>query len=96
MPVSRRGFRFPLEPLMAFALGAVVLVVSVSAAKTLQVEANHMRWNNHDAVLNSAVAWQEQRDGHWVTVVLATDRAVAPEAIAPGADPGALMESAKA
>jgi len=90
------GFRFPPEPLLTFAFGALLFVVSVSAAKTLQVEANHMRWNNHDAVLNSAVAWQEQRDGHWVTIVLATDRVVTPQSIAPGVDPAALMESAKA
>ena len=55
-----------------------------------------MRWSNHDAVLANVVAWQEQRDGHWVTMVLATDRAVAPQAIAPGVEPDALMESAKA
>jgi hypothetical protein len=96
MPASRQGFRFRLEPLIACALGAFVLVVSVSAAKTLQVEANHMRWNNHDAVLNNAVAWQEERDGHWVTMVLATDRVVTPQSIVPGVQPDALMESAKA
>src|SRR5262245_13993229 len=96
MAGPRPGFRFPLEPLIAFGLAALLFVVSVSAAKTLQVEANHMRWNNHDAVLNNAVAWQEQRDGHWVTMVLATDRVVTPQSIAPGVDPAALMESAKA
>ena len=95
MAGPRPGFRFPLEPLIAFGLAALLFVVSVSAAKTLQVEANHMRWNNHDAVLNNAVAWQEQRDGHWVTMVLVTDRAVPPESIKPGVAPDALMENTK-
>ena len=95
MSGSRLGFRFPLKPLIAFALSALVFVVSLSAAKTPQVEANHMRWKNHDAVLSNAVAWQEQRDGHWVTMVLVTDRAVAPQSITPGIEPDALMESTK-
>jgi hypothetical protein len=95
MGFSRLGVRFALEPLIAFALAVLLFVVSVSAAKTLQVEANHMRWNKHDAVLNNAVAWQEQRDGHWVTMVLVTDRAVTPESIAPGVEADALMERTK-
>src|SRR5262249_46701178 len=87
--------RFPLEPVIAFAFASVLFAVSVFAAKTLQVEANHMRWNKHDAILNNAVAWQEQRDGHWVTMVLVTDRAVTPESITPGVEPDALMERTK-
>jgi len=95
MSGSRPGFRLPLEPLIAIAFAAVLYVVSVSAAKTLQVEANHMRWKNHDVVLNNSVAWQAQRDGHWITMVLVTDKVVPPQSITPGVEPDALMESAK-
>jgi hypothetical protein len=62
------------------------------AEKTSQVAANHMRWENHDAVLTHAIAWQEARDGHWVTVVLLTDRAVPPGTLAVGKEPGAVLE----
>src|SRR5262245_6864440 len=95
MAGPRPGFRFPLEPLIAFGLAALLFVVSVSAAKALQVESNRMRGNNHDAVLNNAVAGQEQRHGHRVTMVLVTDRAVPPESIKPGVAPDALMENTK-
>jgi hypothetical protein len=96
MAASFQGFRLQREPLISFALGAFVFVVAVSAAKTPQVEPNHMRWSNHDAVLNNAVAWQEEQDGHWVTMVLATDRVVPPQSIKAGVQPDALMEGAKA
>ena len=53
-----------------------------------------MRWKDHDAVLNDAVAWQEQRDGHWVTVVLLTDRPVPRGLLVPGKQPSRVMEEA--
>ena len=38
---------------------------------------NLMRWEKHDAVLNNAVAWQQEDvDKRWVTFVLLTDRPV--------------------
>lgn len=75
--------------------GLALLPFDAAAQKTRQVDANHMRWNNHDAVLAHAVAWQEERDGHWVTVVLLTDRPVAPAALVAGAMPPALMEESQ-
>jgi hypothetical protein len=48
------------------------------------------------AVLAHAVAWQEERDGHWVTVVLLTDRPVAPTALVAGTTPHQLMEKSQA
>jgi hypothetical protein len=62
------------------------------ANKTVQVEDNHMRWENHDAALTNAIAWQEERDGHWVTVVLLTDRPVPSTTVSPGKQPSQLME----
>ena len=78
-------------------LFAVFLFLSLPAvgAKTSQVEANHMRWENHDAVLANAIAWQEERAGQWVTVVLLTDRPVPREALVAGTQPGDLMEATK-
>ena len=66
------------------------------SAKSAQVEPHHMRWSDHDSVLANAVAWQEERDGHWVTVVLLTDRPVPPASIAADAAAAALMTEAKA
>jgi hypothetical protein len=78
-------------------LTALALLPAAAAAqKTSQVAPNHMRWSNHDAVLAHAVAWQEERDGHWVTVVLLTDRPVAPTALVPGTTPHQLMEKSQA
>jgi hypothetical protein len=77
-------------------VAACVIGVTVYAAKSPQVEPNHMRWKNHDAILNNAVAWQEERDGRWVTVVVLTDRPIAPASVAPGKAPSQLMEEAKA
>ncbi len=51
-----------------------------------------MRWANHDAVLSNAIAWQEERDGYWVTVVLLTDRPIPREIVLPGKSPSELME----
>jgi len=62
------------------------------ADKTSQVGANHMRWENHDALLTNAIAWQEERDDHWVTVVLLTDRPVPPATLVVGKEPSAVME----
>jgi hypothetical protein len=75
---------------------AVLAVVPPAAAqKVSQVAPNHMRWNNHDAVLAHAVAWQEERDRHWVTVVLLTDRPVAPAALVAGTTAHQLMEQSQ-
>jgi hypothetical protein len=42
-----------------------------------QTASNLMRWEKHDAMLNNAVAWQQEDvDKHWVTFVLLTDRPV--------------------
>ncbi len=44
---------------------------------------NLMRWEKHDAVLNNAVAWQQEDvDKRWVTFVLLTDRPVPPGLLA--------------
>jgi hypothetical protein len=77
-------------------VGALSLSASAAAQETPQVDANHMRWENHDAVLTNAVAWQEERDGHWVTVVLLTDRPVPHEALVQGKAPGDLLTEANA
>lgn len=66
-----------------------------SAQQTSQVELNHMRWNNHNAVIAHSIAWQEQREGHWVTVVLLTDRAVPRTAVVAGKSASDLMTEAK-
>jgi len=64
--------------------------------KRSQVETGHMRWADHDSVLSNAVAWQEERDGHWVTVVLLTDQPVPAASIADDATATALMTQSKA
>lgn len=66
------------------------------AGKTPQVEANHMRWENHDALLGNAIAWQEERGGRWVTVVLLTDRPIPRESIGPSHSTSDAVEAAKA
>jgi hypothetical protein len=66
------------------------------AAKVPQIEANRMRWEMREAVLNHAIAWQEDRGGRWVTVVLLTDRAIKREALAPDMSADSAMEAAKA
>jgi hypothetical protein len=83
-------------PALIVLTASVLMPITFAAQKTSQVVANHMRWKNHDAVLTNAVAWQEERDGHWVTVVLLTDRPVAPAALTPGVTPDALMEQSQA
>jgi hypothetical protein len=55
-----------------------------------------MRWKSHDAVLGSAIAWQEERGGRWVTVVLLTDRPVPRESIGPGQSIDDAVSAAKA
>lgn len=100
MPGSRRcgGLRRGRFVGAAVVAGLSLLPMAAAAQtqKTSQVAANHMRWNNHDAVLANAIAWQEERDGHWVTVVLLTDRPVAPAALTAGTTPHDLMEQSQA
>jgi hypothetical protein len=76
---------------------AVLLFVPapVWAAKVPQVEANHMRWENHDVVLGNAIAWQEELEGRWVTVVLLTDRPVPRESVGPGLSTSDAVTAAK-
>ena len=82
--------RFPLLFVVAIvAFGAAAVAMPQKAS---QVATNHMRWKNHDAVLSNAMAWQEERDGHWVTVVLLSDRPVTRKA---GVPPQDLMEQGK-
>jgi hypothetical protein len=84
-----RAFRRAVLTILLFA------PVPAWAAKKPQVQANHMRWENHDAVLANAVAWQEERDGQWVTVVLLTDAPVPRGSLVPGKRPDDLMEETK-
>src|ERR1700752_4237992 len=77
------------------ALGALPLLSAPAGGqKTAQVAANHMRWNNNDAALENAIAWQEEGDGHWVTVVLLTDQPI-PPALVTGKSAHDLMEETK-
>jgi hypothetical protein len=94
IPLARRiGF-----PTLIIAIGFASLAPTVAAqqkTKSSQVAANHMRWKNHDAVLANAIAWQEARDGQWVTVVLLTDKPIPKGAATPGKSASDLMEENK-
>lgn len=82
---------------LRWTLAAALLLVHVPlwAAKVPQVEANHMRWESHEAVLGNAIAWQQELDGRWVTVVLLTDRPVPRESVGPGLSTGDAVKAAK-
>ena len=75
---------------------AVLLVglVLAQGARNPQVEAGHMRWNNVDAVLSHSVAWQEEQDGRWVTVVVLSDKQVDPSLVEPGKPAPEVMREA--
>ncbi|MEO7158006.1 MAG: hypothetical protein ABI039_10610 [Vicinamibacterales bacterium] len=91
--VAFRNTRWAL--LTGIALACLPLMsATASGQKASQVVANHMRWNNHDAVLAHAIAWQEERDGRWVTVVLLTDQPIAP-AVVVNKTPHEIMEETK-
>lgn len=83
-------------PATAQAMGSPNASATNASLKSSQVEPDHMRWSDHDAILSNAVAWQEERDGRWVTVVLLTDRPVPPTSISADATPTSLMTEAKA
>lgn len=83
---------------VALFIGIALLLTPSSAAraaKNAQVESGHMRWQDHDAVLSNGVAWQEERNGEWVTVVLLTDKAVPRGVIAAGKPAAEIMQEAK-
>jgi hypothetical protein len=80
----------------AFAAAMFLVHPPVWAAKVAQVEPNHMRFENHETVLGHAIAWQQELSGHWVTVVLLTDRPVPTESIGPGASIDDAVLAAKA
>jgi hypothetical protein len=72
---------FPNSPLTRrVALVALALPICASGpCFSAAAVPNELRWDGHAAVLQHAVAWQqEDRDGRWVTFVLLTDRPVPP------------------
>ena len=80
-------------------LAALLLVAPpawAATARVPQVEANHMRWEKSDVVLSHAIAWQEERGGSWVTVVLLTDKPIVRQSIGPGKGADEAVEKAKA
>jgi hypothetical protein len=81
---------------LALIANLLFVVLPASGAKVPQVDANHLRWEKHDAVLSQATAWQEERSGSWVTVVLLTDRPVPREALGPGRSTDDAVIEAKA
>lgn len=78
------------------ALLAALALSACAAADNVPIAANHMRWEGHEAVLDHALAWQQEKDGHWVTFVLLTDRPISADLVARTDDPGELAEKAGA
>ncbi len=77
-------------------IAMLVFPPPVWAAKVAQVEPNHLRFESHEMVLGSAIAWQQELGGRWVTVVLLTDRPIPPESIGPGTSWDEAVLAAKA
>jgi hypothetical protein len=82
---------------MNLVIGSILLLALPAwAAKIPQIEPGHMRAENHDTVLNQAIAWQQEMDKQWVTFVLVTDRPIPPASVGPDKSTDNAMETAKA
>lgn len=66
-----------VSSMIRIAVGTLILVAPGASTQSNALAAsNSMRWEGHEAALNNAVAWQQEKDGHWITFVLLTDRPV--------------------
>lgn len=77
-------------------LATLLAALPACTPQNAPIAANHMRWEGHEAVLDHAFAWQQEKDGHWVTFVLLTDRPISSELLAKVDDLGEVAKRAGA
>lgn len=69
-------FNFPAR-VCSTVLIAMPMLLCAAGTRDALADANQMRWEGHEAVLDHAVAWQQSdSEGRWVTFVLLSDRSV--------------------
>ncbi len=86
-----RRSRFVRAAVIAATMASGLALAVADAGQKPQVALGEFRYEDKPLKLAHAIAWQEKKEGHWVTIVLVTEQPVPRESITEGSTAFSLM-----